>query len=159
MSTLDLDPLLVEVNRLKLLLNDPQPEDEGWFETFGASMEVISVAWNTSKLKRAMESLSKLPRPSLEKVRLQFAASVRIGAQLDAEDKERDILINIIANSIAADSSGESRSAKQELAMQLLPHAVRMIEAALAEHPINVRWDEYVKAKPEERAAFMLPES
>ena len=75
----------------------------------------------------------------------------------DATVKQKQI--NIIANSINTDSSGEARSAKKDLAVLLFPKDAHLIERAIYEHPINVRWDEYTKAtSAEERAAFLLPE-
>ena len=67
--------------------------------------------------------------------------------------------LNTAANSIAKDSSGESRSAKTEMALLLFPDDRVAILNAIYNHPINQRWDEYIKASPQEQALFLLPEA
>ena len=69
------------------------------------------------------------------------------------------IQLAIIANSVATDSSGESRWAKRELAMRLFPESVADINAAIDDHPIEKNWDDYRTADAEARKAFLLPES
>lgn len=49
----------------------------------------------------------------------------------------------IISNCVNDDSSGESRSAKEEMAYNLFPDDVQAIREAIEQHPINVRWDGY----------------
>lgn len=66
--------------------------------------------------------------------------------------------LNIIANCVESDSDGGARSGKTELAMRLFPEDKARIQEALVQHPINQRWDEYVKASPEEQKTFLLPE-
>lgn len=67
--------------------------------------------------------------------------------------------LNIIANCVCTDSSGESRSAKVEMAIRLFPDNVKAICDALKNHPIEQNWDEYVKCPWEERDKYLLPEA
>lgn len=66
--------------------------------------------------------------------------------------------LNIISNCVAVDSSGESRSAKAAIVIRLFPNDINAIQVAISEHPINQRWDEYVKAPWTQRDTFLLPE-
>lgn len=66
--------------------------------------------------------------------------------------------IACIANCICADSSGESRSAKRELAVKLFYESEAEISKAIQEHPIEKRWDEYRVSPYHERIKFLLPE-
>lgn len=67
--------------------------------------------------------------------------------------------LNIIANCVCTDSSGESRSAKAEMAIRLFPDDAQRIRAAISLHPIEQTWDAYVKCPWEERSKFLLPEA
>lgn len=69
--------------------------------------------------------------------------------------------LNIIANCVCTDSSGESRSAKTEMALSLFPHPAdaQRIRAAISLHPIEQNWDAYVKCPWDERSKFLLPEA
>jgi len=65
--------------------------------------------------------------------------------------------INIITNMANQESDGGARSAMIGLAQKLFPEDAEQIQAAYYNHPINVRWDEWVKAGAN-RAEFLLPE-
>lgn len=67
--------------------------------------------------------------------------------------------LNIIANCVCTDSSGESRSAKAEMAIRLFPEDMNAIQTAIINHPIEQNWDEYVKCPWEERSKYLLPEA
>ena len=67
--------------------------------------------------------------------------------------------LNIIANSVCTDSSGESRSAKSEMAISLFPDDSQAIQEAIYNHPIEKNWDEYVKCPWPERSKYLLPEA
>jgi hypothetical protein len=63
----------------------------------------------------------------------------------------------IISNCVNNDSSGESRAAKQEMVYRLFPDDAMSIRNAIENHPINLRWDEYV-APGATQKDFLLPE-
>lgn len=67
--------------------------------------------------------------------------------------------LNIIANCVNKPSDSFEREGARMLARRLFPESVDEIEHAIREHPIIVRWDEYIKCKSSaERAAFELSE-
>ena len=66
--------------------------------------------------------------------------------------------LNIIANLANQNSDGAARSAIIDLALRLFPEDEARIRDAYEHHPINVRWDEWVKAGAN-RAEFLLPEN
>lgn len=66
--------------------------------------------------------------------------------------------INMIANSVSFDSSGESRSAKKAMACALFPGSRQEIEDAIYNHPVEKNWSEFRKCPWEERKKYLLPE-
>ena len=112
---------------------------------------------NISLIAAEIARLFKPVHPELpENLEMVIAAKLK---PLTEGSKATRFQINKIANRVCLDSSGESRSAKKELAMGLFPDSADEIENAIHNHPIELNWSEFRVCPRDEIKKYLLPES